>query len=46
MLPVFVGKLDDKEIDFIAEKMEKKIYVQVTIRCMNNLPLTGNLNLY
>lgn len=29
---VFVGKLDDKEIDFIAEKAEKKIYVQVTYK--------------
>lgn len=26
---VFIGKLENKEIDFVAEKMEKKIYVQV-----------------
>lgn len=26
---VFIGKLDNKEIDFIAEKLEEKIYVQV-----------------
>ncbi|MFZ2432291.1 MAG: ATP-binding protein [Lutibacter sp.] len=29
---VFVGKLDDKEIDFIAEKQGKKIYVQVAYK--------------
>jgi predicted AAA+ superfamily ATPase len=29
---VFVGKLDDKEIDFIAEKNEKKVYVQVAYK--------------
>ncbi|MBK9291970.1 MAG: ATP-binding protein [Bacteroidetes bacterium] len=27
---VFVGKADDKEIDFVAEKQERKVYVQVT----------------
>ncbi|MEQ8199433.1 MAG: ATP-binding protein, partial [Clostridiaceae bacterium] len=27
---VFVGKLDNKEIDFIAEKKEQKVYVQVS----------------
>ncbi len=26
---VYVGKLDDKEIDFIAERREEKLYVQV-----------------
>jgi predicted AAA+ superfamily ATPase len=29
---VFVGKLDDREIDFVAEKMEKKLYVQVAFK--------------
>lgn len=29
---VYVGKLDDKEIDFIAERKEEKIYVQVTYK--------------
>ena len=29
---VFVGKSDEKEIDFIAENAEKKIYVQVTYK--------------
>ena len=29
---VFVGKLGDKEIDFIAEKSEKKVYVQVAYK--------------
>jgi predicted AAA+ superfamily ATPase len=29
---VFVGKLDDKEIDFIAERKDEKIYVQVAYR--------------
>ena len=29
---VYVGKFDDKEIDFVAEKKEKKIYVQVAYK--------------
>ncbi len=29
---VFIGKLNNKEIDFIAEKAEKKIYVQVAYK--------------
>jgi len=28
---VFVGKSDEKEIDFIAEKRERKVYIQVDI---------------
>src|SRR5450759_4313263 len=29
---VFVGKSDDKEIDFIAEMKEKKVYIQVAYK--------------
>jgi predicted AAA+ superfamily ATPase len=29
---VFVGKADDKEIDFVAEKQERKVYVQVSYK--------------
>lgn len=29
---VFVGKLDDKEIDFIAEKQGEKVYIQVAYK--------------
>lgn len=29
---IFIGKLDDREIDFIAEKSGNKIYVQVTYK--------------
>lgn len=32
---VFVGKLDDKEIDFIAEKKGEKIYVQIAYKLEN-----------
>ncbi len=32
---VFIGKLDDLEIDFIAEKMGKKLYVQVAYKLEN-----------
>lgn len=29
---VFVGKIDNKEIDFIAEKQNKKVYIQVAYK--------------
>lgn len=32
---VYVGKIDTKEIDFIAEKQNKKIYVQVAYKLEN-----------
>jgi predicted AAA+ superfamily ATPase len=32
---VYIGKLATKEIDFIAEKMGKKIYIQVAYKLEN-----------
>ena len=32
---VFVGKMDNKEIDFVADKNGSKIYVQVTLTAMD-----------
>ncbi len=29
---VFVGKLDDLEIDFVAEKQNKKVYLQIAYK--------------
>lgn len=36
---VFIGKLDKKEIDFVAEKSEKKIYIQVAWRMIDQLTI-------
>lgn len=33
---VYIGKLDNKEIDFIAEKHGEKIYIQVTYKLESN----------
>jgi len=33
---VYIGKLDNKEIDFIAEKQRDKIYLQVAYKLENN----------
>lgn len=41
---VFVGKLDDKEIDFIAEKKEKKIYVQVSYKLSSEETIAREFN--
>jgi hypothetical protein len=43
---VFIGKLYDKEIDFVAEKMGNKIYAQVTYKLENEQTIErefGNL---
>lgn len=41
---VSVGRLGDKEIDFIARKTEETLYVQVTYDIPNNTHETDNLN--
>lgn len=33
---VHVGKINDKEIDFVCMKNKKKIYIQVTFHLSNN----------
>lgn len=40
---VNVGKLDTKEIDFVARKVDKVLYVQVTYEIPNNKHETDNL---
>jgi len=41
---VYVGKNDDKEIDFIAEKIGKKIYVQVAYKLENQETVSREFN--
>jgi len=41
---VFVGKLDDKEIDFIAEKAGEKLYIQVTYKLENENTVAREFN--
>lgn len=41
---VFVGKLDNKEVDFIAEKGGEKIYVQVTYKLESESTVTREFN--
>ncbi len=41
---VFVGKLDDKEIDFIAERKEEKIYVQVSYKLSSEETISREFN--
>lgn len=40
---VDVGRLDRKEIDFIARKLDETLYVQVTYELPNNMHETDNL---
>ena len=43
---VFVGRMNDKEIDFMADKNGRKIYIQVTLTAMDEKTRTrefGNL---
>ena len=37
---VFVGKMDDYEIDFVGKKLQKKIYVQVAFRLEQTKTIT------
>jgi predicted AAA+ superfamily ATPase len=37
---VFIGKLDTKEVDFVAEKQGKKIYIQVSYKLDSEQTIT------
>ena len=41
---VFIGKLDTREIDFIAEKQDKKIYIQVSYKLDNQETIEREFN--
>lgn len=41
---VYIGKLGDKEIDFIAEKKDEKIYVQVAYKLENEQTVNREFN--
>ena len=41
---VFVGKSDDKEIDFVAEMKEKKVYIQVTYKMSDQTTIDREYN--
>lgn len=40
---VFIGKNDDKEVDFIAKKQEEQIYIQVSYTVSNNDTLSREI---
>ena len=41
---VYIGKLDNTEIDFVAEKQGKKIYIQVAYKLENEQTIEGEFN--
>jgi len=43
---VFTGKWDEREIDFVAEKYETKIYVQLTYQMEGQSSIDRELHLY